>query len=44
MEAPTPAVGADCAAGWATFVVTEDAFALREFGMMPSYDGRHPGS
>ena len=39
MGAPTLAVGADWAAGLATFVATKSAFALREFGMRPSYDG-----
>ena len=39
MGAPTLAVGANWAAGLATFAATEAAFALREFGIRPSYDG-----
>ena len=44
MGAPTLAVGADWAAGLATFAATEAAFALQEFGMRPSYEESHPGS
>ena len=39
MGAPRLAVGADWAAGWATFAATEVAFALRDFRMRPSYEG-----
>ena len=30
------AIGADCAAGLATFVATEAAFTLRELGIKPT--------
>ena len=39
MGAATLAVGADRAAGLATFAGTEAAFALRECGMRFSYEG-----
>ena len=39
MGAPMLALGADGAAGLATFAATEAAFALGEFGMRPSYEG-----
>ena len=39
MGAPTLAVGADWAAGLATFAATEAAFAVRDLGRSPSYEG-----
>ena len=39
MGAPTLGVGADGAAGLATSAATEAGFAVREFGMTPSYKG-----
>ena len=44
MGAPTLAVGANWAAGLATFAATEAYFAVRELGMRPSYEALHPGS
>ena len=37
--APALAVGADWAAGLATFAAPAAAFAVREPGMRPSYEG-----
>ena len=39
MGAPALAIGADWAAGLATFTATEAAFTLRELGIKPSYEG-----
>ena len=39
MGAPVLAVGANWAAGLATFTATEDAFTLRELGIKPWYKG-----
>ena len=39
MGAPKLAVGADRAAGLATFAATEATFTLRELGIKLSYEG-----
>ena len=38
MGAPALAIGADWAAGLATFAATEAALTLRELGIKPSYE------
>ena len=39
MRAPALAIGADWAAGLATFAASEAAFRLRELGIKPLYEG-----